>query len=492
MDLIIRQDLTSQRTLIMRRLRFSIAGLMGIVLVAAIGLAALRSPSAIWAGAIFSLTCAVLGLAIVGAIYCKGAARAWWLGFCVFGWGYLAMVGFSRAGPPFAQLPTTQLLLALGPVLGHPAEVFTVPRAPNGWRFLNNYFQIGHALLALLAGLAGGTLARLFLALPVDRSEAPDSETSATVPDPPKPKRWLRPVLIAWTALVLACAVAAIRSGSDAAAAWAGVTFFLTCGLLGLACLSAIFGRGRRRQSGVGAALFGVGYLLLAFARAPYQLLPPGQVMSARSLYQPLPTSSFLNGLRRWTIAAAGGNVSADARIIAALEQPVAMTFPQPTPLQDVLRYVTMATATPDHPGIPIYLDPIALLEADMTPTSTVTIDLIGVPLKTSLRLSLNQLGLDYIVQGGCLRVTIEPDPAELEGPYLVAYHPRWKTSDAMAELTSDLDDPFLVVGHCLLTLIAAGFGALAAPLVTGPPREPAGQRPGPLGDARPAESTPE
>ena len=107
------------------------------------------------------------------------------------------------------------------------------------------------------------------------------------------------------------------------------------------------------------------------------------------------------------------------------------MTFPDPTPLKDVLRYVTLATATPTYPGIPIYIDLIGLQEAEVTPASTVTIDLLDVPLKTSLRLSLEQLGLDYRVQDGCLRVTKMDDPGELDSPGLIAYSRRWNRPDA-------------------------------------------------------------
>ena len=86
----------------MRKPRFSIAGLMTIVLVAAVGLAALRSPSPAWAGTLFMVTCGVFGLAIVGAIYRVGVARAWWLGFCVFGIG---LPGRGGVHPERVSLP---------------------------------------------------------------------------------------------------------------------------------------------------------------------------------------------------------------------------------------------------------------------------------------------------------------------------------------------------------------------------------------------------
>ena len=59
----------------MHTFRFRVAGLMGAVLVIALGLAALRDASETWAGMTFLLTCGVLCLAIVG-IVCGGIARA--------------------------------------------------------------------------------------------------------------------------------------------------------------------------------------------------------------------------------------------------------------------------------------------------------------------------------------------------------------------------------------------------------------------------------
>jgi hypothetical protein len=79
----------------MRTARFRIAGLMGAVLVAALGLAALRNASELWAGVTFLATCGVLCLAIVGVVCRGGGERAWWLGFALFGWGYLALAFWS-------------------------------------------------------------------------------------------------------------------------------------------------------------------------------------------------------------------------------------------------------------------------------------------------------------------------------------------------------------------------------------------------------------
>ncbi len=49
---------------------------------------------------------------------------------------------------------------------------------------------------------------------------------------------------------------------------WAGVSFLLTCGLLGLASLAAVYSRGRDREVWLGAALFGFAYLALTFGKS--------------------------------------------------------------------------------------------------------------------------------------------------------------------------------------------------------------------------------
>ena len=70
-------------------------------------------------------------------------------------------------------------------------------------------------------------------------------------------------------------------------------------------------------------------------------------------------------------------------RIIEKLDEPISMSFNEETPLEDVLKYIKQATTTATYQGIPIYVDPIGLSEADKTMTSTVrNMDLEGVPLE--------------------------------------------------------------------------------------------------------------
>lgn len=95
-------------------------------------------------------------------------------------------------------------------------------------------------------------------------------------------------------------------------------------------------------------------------------------------------------------------------QIMKMLEEPVSMSFNNETPLDDVLKYIKQATTTPKYSGIPIYVDPIGLNEAERSLNSTIQINLEGVPLRRTLQLVLTQLGLAYFVQDGTLVITSE------------------------------------------------------------------------------------
>jgi hypothetical protein len=82
------------------------------------------------------------------------------------------------------------------------------------------------------------------------------------------------------------------------------------------------------------------------------------------------------------------------------------MLFQNETQLDAVLKYVKQATTTPTFSGIPIYVDPIGLKEAQQSLNSTVQFDREGMPLKTSLGWILRQLGLAYVVKDGFLMVS--------------------------------------------------------------------------------------
>ena len=81
----------------MRFPRFSVADLLRAVLLCALGMACLIFPSSPWGGAVFSFTLGVLTLALLGICYRRGDRRAFWTGFALCGWTYLAL----SSGPWF-------------------------------------------------------------------------------------------------------------------------------------------------------------------------------------------------------------------------------------------------------------------------------------------------------------------------------------------------------------------------------------------------------
>src|SRR5260221_5901742 len=99
----------------MRLPRSSIAGLMGLVLALAIGFATIRGPTEVWAGDTHLVTCALFSLAIVGAVVRQGAKHAWWLGFALFGLGYMTLAFRARDLSSWrTKLPTTTALEHVG------------------------------------------------------------------------------------------------------------------------------------------------------------------------------------------------------------------------------------------------------------------------------------------------------------------------------------------------------------------------------------------
>jgi hypothetical protein len=331
-------------------------------------------------------------------------------------------------------LPTSRLLDALASYLGYKLDWLpTIQEA----REQLSFFQIGDCLWAILAALLGGLLAVAFFGGATDRSAKANCEPQPAAMS--LAMTWKRPAIIGLGGLALVSFLAAVgwglspKLGSSAA-------FMLTSALIGLAGLGAALSRGRRREICLGSSFFGAGFMILAFGQPTWILY---------GLEYP-PTTEFLNALRIAVRPIVSGSVvdpdrdaSANARIWKRLEQPVPMRFPLETPLEDVLKYIQDATRDRDGDRIPIYIDPIGLQEAEKSLTSTLQIDLEGAPLRTSLRICLEQIGLRYDVGDGLLYITsaFEPVPSDL--------------------------DSFEVVGLCFLAFLAAGLGGVLAPLVS-------------------------
>jgi hypothetical protein len=436
----------------MRTIRFPIAGLMLAVLVVALGLAALRNASEIWAGATFLLTCAVLTLAIVGVVCRDQSERAWWLGFALFGWGYLVLAFWSSLElPTSALLNWLQMRLNAAPPGGGGMQSVMLAGGfggGSGQPSTDPFQQIGHCLWALLAALIGGVVSTLLFGGRRKRDAERDTPTQVAAQPPSRRQFWPAFFGLSGCVLIVCLGALGLRNSRSTPEFLVGAAFFSTCALLGTIVLAAAAGQGNRRQIWLGAALFGVGYMILAFGHSHDSETWPS-----------VPTDHLLQTLRPWFPpyvsgfpSSATGVASANARILDALEQPVPMPFDDETPLEDVLKHIKAETRSPGGQSIQIYVNPIGLQEAEKTMTSTIrNIDLEGVPLKTSLRHLLDQLDLAYSIRGGLLHITSK------ESNVTPAYH-----------------DPFLIVGHCLLALLAAGFGAIVAALLPGKRRQAA------------------
>jgi hypothetical protein len=80
----------------LRAPRFSIGSLLTVIAILGVGFAALRSPSPVWASAIFTVTAVTLVAAASNAIFGRGARRAYWLGFALFGGAYFYLTMSSN------------------------------------------------------------------------------------------------------------------------------------------------------------------------------------------------------------------------------------------------------------------------------------------------------------------------------------------------------------------------------------------------------------
>ncbi len=201
----------------MRRFRFHLGTLVIVVLLFGVGFAALRESNEAWDRCIFSMMLGVLLLSILLAIHRLGSLRAFWLGFALFGWIYVAL---TLVPPIESRLVTTKALAYLHSKMPAPysgglkdldadgrSDLFVVNNSqPNSLYYVDkgngtfedvtpaavklsisniflgtspagssgtteNFVRIGHSLVALVAGLLGGLLSRHLRA----NSRAPNS-----------------------------------------------------------------------------------------------------------------------------------------------------------------------------------------------------------------------------------------------------------------------------------------------------------------------------
>jgi len=236
--------------------------------------------------------------------------------------------------------------------------------------------------------------------------------------------------------LVLGLVLASLRFTSESAAAAA---LLVTQATLAFSLLAIVYRAGERRAFWVGFAMFGWGYMALTWETWLGEKADRPEMITSIALdhlharFQGTPEPQ--TGLWPFT-----GPTSVDHKnrlIVAKLDEPISMSFNEETPLEDLLKYIRQATSSPTYSGIPIYVDPIGLMEADRTMTSTVrNMDLEGVPLRVTLGLLLKQLDLEYVVRDGFLKIG---------------------KSSTVSSAT-----PFRRMGHCYWALLAAFCGGCA------------------------------
>jgi MFS family permease len=166
----------------MNRFRFSLSAMLLVIACFAVTCASLRFASGLLASIAFTSAVAALLFAVLGAVFRGGPERAFWIGFAVFGGGYLVFAFapwfHGDTSPQAPMLLTSRLLALVHPPLQHPESPAsgmsrgTNPSlAQSTWRQVypagpmlvpawEHFAQVGHSLLTLLAALVGGAIAR--------------------------------------------------------------------------------------------------------------------------------------------------------------------------------------------------------------------------------------------------------------------------------------------------------------------------------------------
>lgn len=180
----------------MKRPQISIAGLVLIVFVAAIGLAAIRGGSAAWSGAVFSIMAFAMICSLLGVALTRSVRRVYWSGFASLGWSYLLLIYVPWLFDNVGQFLLAPNLFAMLEENLHPdgtemaarvgvqsVALFWAGGAASAMRVyeVSPFQRIGFALEALLWAYLGGWVARYFASgrEPADRAGDPSTTTRA-------------------------------------------------------------------------------------------------------------------------------------------------------------------------------------------------------------------------------------------------------------------------------------------------------------------------
>ena len=138
------------------RLSFSIARLMALVLLIAVGLAAAM------AGA-FTFAVVALSATALGSLLSRGPSRAFFLGCTVTGWASM-LLAFGTGPEVRSALPTNRLIIRAYEAINGPGPTaFKTPEDASRWVTqlavaVNGALTAGHSLISLALALAGGAV----------------------------------------------------------------------------------------------------------------------------------------------------------------------------------------------------------------------------------------------------------------------------------------------------------------------------------------------
>jgi hypothetical protein len=144
--------------------RLSIAGMLGIVALLALGMAALFSAASLWISVFATLTLSILLSAVLGAILLRGGERAFCLGFALFCGVYLVLVDWDWVGGQFGHDLTagmSDLAEAIHPKPAVPSSggfMYQLPVQLLQVRQsrIGNFVAVGRMIAGLLFGFLGG------------------------------------------------------------------------------------------------------------------------------------------------------------------------------------------------------------------------------------------------------------------------------------------------------------------------------------------------
>ncbi len=159
-------------------MKFSLRTLLAAAALLCVGAYVLVYATPVWAAIAYTLCVGLLLAAIVCACAATGQPRFFWLGFAVFGWGYLVVLHspiFSvqaadrnwqvhYSGPPLVTRAAIDWMWdKVLPVVHEPPQWDqSMTKTINGSRFPNGFAfsQVGHTLSALIFAVVGGACGR--------------------------------------------------------------------------------------------------------------------------------------------------------------------------------------------------------------------------------------------------------------------------------------------------------------------------------------------